>query len=538
MTKQAVIHVDNPENVIEFAKYLSDTGWTLLSANKTEELLKKNHIPVVHEQSLSNDKSYATDTTLLVRRILMAQYEKDEYEDEISARENNIFILCMNVSPVMHFSVNPQRTPSKNFFSDFYTASLLRAAYSNYKNVLVLTDPADYKEAIIQLKTDNITEDFRLYVAAKALNLVSAFDGGYSASLLQSGRFNIKYLNYLMYPFKKEIELEHGSNPHQTACLYTSTNDESPLANFLHNSNLNADFNEVADIALAYTQVINLFATLKNQYTVKCINCDGYEFTSQFTPLSGTVFAIAVKLNSIVGAGLASNVLDAFKLANFYNTEYITGASLACSAVIDESIANELVNSNLSGIIAPGFTGEAKSILSRNKNLKLIPFRMFSNIPLVGALINGGILLQQRDDVLFEKWIIKTKNRPSQIQSDELAFAMLIAKGARSYSAVLLKDRALIGISQSCPSTVRAVKLALLDARETQERRKTSEQKIANVLVCDGVLHFNDDIRELIEGGVTAILQTGGSPTDNEFIQYCDEKGIVMVFTDITHISI
>ena len=538
MTKQAIVHVDNTENVVEFAKYLSESGWTVVSANKTEELLKKNRIPVLHERALVTDKTFKSDGTILIRRVLLSQYEKNEYEDEHFAEDNNIFLLCINITPSMHFSVNPQNKTEKKFFESFLLASILRSAYVNYKNVLILTDPNDYKEAIIQLKTDSITEDFRHYVAAKALNLVSAFDGGFSASLLQSGKYNVKYLDYLMYPFKKGQMLHSGSNPHQTACLYNSTNDESPLADFLKTPNMNLNYNDVSDIAMAYSQIVNLFATLKNQYTVKCINCDGYEFTSQFTPLSGTVFTIIIKFNSIVGASLSSNVLDSFRLSYSYDKESITAASLACSAVIDAEAAKEIATSNLSAIVAPSFTGKAKTILSKNKNLKLIPSTLFSNIPLTGSLINGGIILQQRDDTLFGKWTIKTKNRPSQIQSDQMAFSMLIAKGARSYSVVLLKDNAITGIAQACPSTLKAVKLALLEAKENRQKYGDSIQNLASILVCDGTICFNDDIKELIDLGLTAILQTGGSENDNEFIQYCDEKGIVMVFTDITHISL
>lgn len=556
MTKQAIIHVEDTENVIDLAKYLSESGWTIYSANKTEELLKKNHIAVTREQSLSTQNSYVAESTSLVRRILLTRYKKDEY-DSSPYEDNNIFLLCMNVIPTMHFSVHPEKLEKITSTKGFLITSLLRCAYINHENILILTDPADYQEAIIQLRTDNITDDFRTYVAAKALNLVSAFDGGFSASVLQTGKYNVKYLDYLMYPFKKDVMLSSGSNSHQTACLYRSTRENPPLSDYIRHSDKSINYNNVSDIALALSQVINLFATLKNQYSVKCINCDGYEFTSQFTPLSGTVFTIIVKLNSIVGASLSSNVLDSFKMAYTYDTENIKNATLACSAVIDGNAAKEMVNSNLSTIVAPSFTVEAKQILSKNKNLKLIPSNLFSNIPLSGALINGGLILQQRDDILFDKWIIKTKNRPSQIQSDEMAFAMLLAKAARSYSVVLSKDNSIVGISQGVPSTVKAVKLALFEATEYQARqsvaadkksetdsapaeqpaqKKQNSKSLANILVCDGVLNFNDDIKKLIDCGINAILQTGGSPSDGEFIKYCDEHDVAMVFTGMTHI--
>lgn len=542
MTKKAIIHVEDTENVVELAKYLSDSGWTIYSANKTEELLKKNHIPVVKEITIANKSNYIADSTTLVRKLLLTRYNRDEYDID-SSDDNNIYMLCMNVIPTMQFNVHPERLEDKDTGQKFFITSLLRTAYVNYENILILTDPQDYQEAIIQLKTDNITDDFRHYIAAKALNMISAFDAGFSASILQTGKFNVKYLDYLMYPFRKDTMLSSGSNSHQTACLYRSNKDASPLTEYIRSSERPINYNTVSDVSFGLSQVINLFATLKNQYTVKSVNCDGYEFTSQFTPLSGTVFTIIVKFNSIVGAALSSNVLDSFIKSYSYDTQNIKNASLACSAVIDGNAAKEIVNSNLSTIVAPSYTVEAKQILSKNKNLRLISSNVFSNIPLAGSLINGGLIIQQRDDVLFEKWNIKTKNRPSQIQSDEMAFAMLLAKAARSYSVVLLKDNAIVGISQATPSTVKAVKLALLEAEEHEARQNqnvenSENQKLANILVCDGILSFNDDIKKLIDRGVTAILQTGGSSSDSEFIQYCDEHDVVMVFTEMTHILI
>ena len=55
MTKRAVIHVENTENLVEFAEFLVSEGWIILSANKTEEILKKQKIPVTRENSLSEN---------------------------------------------------------------------------------------------------------------------------------------------------------------------------------------------------------------------------------------------------------------------------------------------------------------------------------------------------------------------------------------------------------------------------------------------------------------------------------------------------
>ena len=66
----------------------------------------------------------------------------------------------------------------------------------------------------------------------------------------------------------------------------------------------------------------------------------------------------------------------------------------------------------------------------------------------------------------------------------------------------------------------------------------TNTGTIADLLVCDSTIGLSDSIKELVENGLSAIIQTGGDSTDDEFINYCNEHGIVMIFTNMNHITI
>ena len=150
-------------------------------------------------------------------------------------------------------------------------------------------------------------------------------------------------MNYLMYPFRKEIPLQKGANSQQSAYLYKSPSDYGTMGSFLKTPGKDLPYNLISDICYAWGQISNLYTILKNQYTVKSTNSDGYAFTTQFTPLTGTVFTIAVKYNSIVGAALSTNVVDSFRLTYTYDHENTGDVTLACSAVIDAPAATEIV---------------------------------------------------------------------------------------------------------------------------------------------------------------------------------------------------
>ncbi len=537
MTKRAIIHVDNTEGILEFADYLASSGWKILSANKTEELLQKQKIPVIHENTLASADMYISDTSRLIKQILLTQYDSDSSEDQDND-DNSIFIVCMNVDPEFLVPGSSNSFDSNICPPNFFISSVLRSAFSNYENLLILTDPADYKEAIIQLKTGEITKKFRTYLAAKALNLISSFDGGIASSILQSPAYDNPFLKYLTYPFKKDVQLAKGTNKQQTAYLYKLATSQSALSSFHKISGKELSFSELSDCFYAWEQINTLYTILKNQFKVKSTNADGYDFTTQFTPLTGTVFTIAVKFNSIVGAALSTSTVDSLKKTCLYDYDCTDDVVFACSAVIDSDAAKELINYKVAAIVAPSFTNDAKEVFAQNKKIKLVTSGKIENFKYDAKLVGGGIIMQNNDSTLFDSWKVKTKNRPSQILTDEMAFGMLLAMKARSYSAVLLKDNAVVGISQGCTSTFKAVEGAYYESYMHAKRINAPEgESFGDVLITDAEIDFNDTVKKFIDSGIKAIIQTGGTPTDNEFINFCDEKGIVMVFTEKTHIS-
>lgn len=543
MNKKAIIHVENTDNILEFAEFLASSGWTIISANKTEELLKKNKIPTQREPALIENNLYVNDTNQLIKKILLTRVpdQDDSYTSEYEIDDNNYFIVCMNAYPSItrNTSISHQKNIMKPI--NYYVTTIIRNAFINYENVLVLTDPVDYKEAMVQLRTGTVTEKFRMYLAAKALNLVSAFDAGIAASILQENVAGVDFMNYLTFPFQKDVVLHGGSNPQQAGCLYKYPTDSSTVNNFLKIQGKELNYNIIGDISLAWEQISTLYTNLKTQFSVQSTNCDGYDFTTQFTPLTGTVFTIAVKHKAIVGAALSTSVTDSFMRTYTYDNVHIDEVTLGCSAVIDEVAAAEIVKGNLAAVVAPGFTTEAKEIFAENKNIRLVPAAKVLCSELDGQLINGGLLLQTKDNILFDKWHVRTKNRPSQDKTDQMAFGMLLAMGSRSYSAVVLKNNTIVGISQACTSAFKAVNNVLEETKQNLIRQgadpSAPDVKFGDILIADTEIPFCDAVKTLIDKGISAIIQTGGTPTDDEFIHYCDEKGVVMVFTGMTHVS-
>jgi len=537
MTKQAIIHVENTEGLIDFASFLSEFEWEILSANRTEELLKKARIPVTREHALVENNIYLNDTSSLIKRILSSTFYTEQ--SERSSGNENIGIICMNVMPNIH-SINSEKkfkSVTKPF--NFYISTILRNAFINYENLLILCDPADYKEAMIQLRTNSIDPSFRIFLAAKALNLVSAFDGGIASSILMTPKGKQEFMNYLTYPFEKQFSLHSGANQHQKACLYKFPGSSGTIGSLQKQKGKDISYNTISDISFAWEQISMVSTNLKNQFSVKSTNCDGYKFETQFTPLTGTVFTIAVKNKSILGASLSTNILDSFTNTYTYDHQSIHGVTIASSAVIDEAAAKQMVKCGFSAIVAPGFTQEAKKLLDEQKALSIIQISKIATSDYNMELINGGLLFQTKDKVLFEHWDVKTKNRPGQPLIDQMAFGTILSMGSRSYSAVLLKNNSVVGISQSCKSPERAIDVVLSEAliHKNHNPDYYSDGTIADVLVCDSAIPLCDSIRKLADAGLKAIIHEGGQTSYDDFIEFCNTNMISMIFTGMPHIS-
>lgn len=534
MDKKAIVHVENSTNLIEFAKFLDDFGWTIFSANETEEQLKKAGIRVTREPVLQQNNFFINDTAALISRIINTKDWHNEQIDKSILQSESYFILCLNLVPEI-VSPNSKSPTEINIPKSFQISTIIRNAFVNYENVLILTDPDDYKEAMIQLRTDNIDPSFRTYLAAKALNMVSSYDSGISFTLQPYSTKEPNFMKYFAFPVVKATDFSFGTNEQQKACMYLLPTKSQNIQYLSEVQNNKISYNIANDISFAWEHVCLLSKHLKSQFSVECTNSEGYAFTNRFTPLTEVVFSVIVKYNCIVGAALSSNMKDSFLTACNYDSS-LDDLVLACSCVVDEEGAKEIINQNFSAIIAPDFTEEAKKVFQTKQNILLFPAINSDTIPISLRLIDNGILVQTKDDVLFSKWDVKTSNRPSLYISDEMAFGTVLATTAKSHCAILLKNNSIMGIGQACLSSKKAVDQSLIEAKSTVQRKQISGT-LADLLVSDSPIELSDSIKELIENGLSAIIQPGGTKNDEEFIKYCNEHGIVMVFTNMSHIN-
>jgi len=139
-------------------------------------------------------------------------------------------------------------------------------------------------------------------------------------------------------------------------------------------------------------------------------------------------------------------------------------------------------------------------------------------------------LLQDIDNKSIDKSKIRivTKKKPSNEKMKSLIFAFKICKHVKSNAIVLVNGKSTIGIGSGQPSRLDSCKISINKALEF-----LPEKLSGCVAASDAFFPFEDGIIELINSGVDAIIQPGGSLNDKKIISEANKAGISMIFTGI-----
>lgn len=538
MKKKAILYTTNFEKLATLAQYLVHDDWEILSAGETAKFLAENNIPYTFTKQLEHNANSDDSFINLIHSVLAAG--RNLLASSFST-ESVVNLVCMNVEPTFHKINDFLEVDKTDNCIELKEMTLLASAAKNYMNVVVLCDPADYQEAIVQMKNDSISDEFRLYLASKALNQVAACNAANSVSISEGLEAN-SFPPYFMVPFKFVGKLHHGSNDHQSAYLYSLNDQSGALSGMKKIQGKEMNLNLYENCFAAWKAISIFTRILKSPFTVDSVDCNNYPFTTQFTPAASSVFTIGIKNSNPIGAALGGTLLESFRKTYSCEPDSFKGSTFGCSSVVDEEAARELVKVDFRAIIAPDFTKEAKEIFSAKKDMRLVIASRFISDYYEMATIDGGFMLQEPDSKMFTKLSVVTQKRPTQAQVDSMAFGMLVAMTCKSDAAVVVNDFSAVGISAGNTSRKRAVRYALQDASEYFENNQNNnlicKDRNSEILISDSVIYFDEYAKKLADVGIKAIIQTGGVECDAEFIQYCNDHDISMIFTGIQHLSV
>ena len=506
--KRALISVYDKEGIIEFALGLSKLGWDIISTGGTFKTLKEAGLEVKEVEDITDfpeilDGRVKTLNPYIHGGLLYKRDDENHVKTINDMKIESIDMVVNNLYPFEDTIKRPGVSHEEIIENiDIGGPSMIRAAAKNYEYVTVLVDPKDYEIVLEELKQDGETRLFtRRYLARKVFNYTAYYD------TLISNYFNkIEEVNFpelLTLGYKSMNELRYGENPHQKAAFYKEVDKtEGTVAGAVQIHGKELSFNNIND-ANGAIEIIKEF----NEPTV-----------------------VAVKHTNPCGIGSGEDILDAYEKAYECDKESIFGGIVAFNREVSEKVANKINEIFIELVMAPSFTEKAIDVLTQKKNIRILQIKDISDKKYTELNIKkvlGGILVQDRDNLLFEEELeVVTNRKPTEKEMGDLLFAWKAVKNVKSNGVVLAKDKGTVGIGLGEVNRVWAVHNAIERGKEKSE---------GSVLASDGFFPFKDSIEALAKANIKAIIQPGGSIKDKEVIEEADKNDMTMIFTGMRH---
>src|ERR1700737_4267550 len=500
---RALISVSDKTGIAQFARALERQGVDIISTGGTAELLRKEGVPVREISSFTAFPEVLEGRvkTLHPRVHGGLLYKRGNPKHEAEAGEGGlepIDLVAVNLYPFEETIAKPNVTLEEAIGKiDIGGPSMIRSAAKNYESVTVVVDPADY-DTVLETMRDydgETTLKLRERLAIKAFIKTSAYDRAIGTFLNKEQTTDASFS--LTAPLV--MRLRYGENPHQTAALY---GDFDKHFEKLHGKELS--FNNILDISAA----TNLIA----------------EFSIPTVAI--------LKHTNPCGVGSDVDLREAWEKAFATDKQAPFGGIIVCNRAIDELFAKTISEIFSEVIIAPDFGPEARALLQKKKNLRLIRLTIsaLKTRPAVDLRsVCGGLLVQDSDNVSKTPEQVVTKRRPTKNELAAMLFGWRVVKHVKSNAIVYAAADRTLGIGAGQMSRVDSSRIAIWKAEEAGLSLKGS------AVASDAFFPFPDGLIAAADAGATCVIQPGGSVRDKAGIAPPDERKMGMIFTGVRH---
>lgn len=511
MIERALISVSDKNGLLELAGALHEMGVEIVSTGGTAKALAQAGLPVINVSDVTGfpeclDGRVKTLHPKIHGGILAIRGNEEHMARIRELEITPIDLVIINLYPFKSTVMKPGVSSEECIENiDIGGPSMLRAAAKNHHDVTVLVDPADYEKVLAEIRAHgDTTLDTRFRLARRVFEHTAAYDA-LIAAYFQSQSPERDLPDQLTLTYERVSGLRYGENPHQKAEFFRETlpvYGTLPQAEQLGGKELS--YNNIADTDAALS--------LLREFSEPTV--------------------VAVKHANPCGVGSADCLLTAWQKAYEADQVSIYGGIVAMNRLVTLEVAQATKGVFLEVLVAPDFTPDALAYLQERKNLRILRLPGCADPILAGSLylkqVYGGMLVQDQDTTVFnaDEARVVTEKQPDDALQADLSFAMKVVKHVKSNAIVLVKDLQTVGIGPGQPNRITSLNIALEHA---------GSKASGSVLGSDAFFPFSDCVDAAAKGGISAIIQPGGSIRDQESIDSCNQNGIAMIFTGMRH---
>jgi len=378
--------------------------------------------------------------------------------------------------------------------------SMVRAAAKNHPSVAVVVDPSSYDTVLNAVQDGGFDLAARRALAAKAFAHTAAYDVAVASWFARPDDFP----PFVGLALERAEVLRYGENPHQSAALYVDHDAPPGLA----------QAEQLHGKAMSYNNYVDTDAARRA----------AFDFADPCVAI--------VKHANPCGIAVAADVAEAHRKAHECDPVSAFGGVIATNRPVSVEMARQVAEIFTEVIVAPSYEDGAVEVLSGKKNIRILT----APAPTVRAAvemrqITGGVLTQTVDRIDAPgddpaAWQLAAGEAVDDATLAELEFAWRAVRAVKSNAILLARDRATVGCGMGQVNRVDAARLAV---------SRAVDRAAGSVAASDAFFPFADGLQVLLDAGVRAVVEPGGSVRDEEVIAAAKAAGVALYFTGTRH---
>jgi phosphoribosylaminoimidazolecarboxamide formyltransferase/IMP cyclohydrolase len=508
--KRALISVYDKTGVVDLAQALSRSGIEIVSTGSTAATIEAAGIPVTPVPAVTNFPECLDGRVKTlhpgIHAGLLADLRNPDHVSQLEALEIKAFdLVVVNLYPFNETVASGAKIDDCVEQIDIGGPAMIRASAKNYANVAVVVSPADYPEVLAALEAGGTTLVQRALLSARAFSHTATYD-----IAVATWMSNVVAPEESEFPrwrgsaWTRSEVLRYGENPHQSAASYVGIGQEAGIANSV----------QLHGKPMSYNNFIDADAARR----------------AAFDFLEPSVAIIKHANPCGIASGL--DIEQAYYKAHATDPVSAFGGVVAANRTVTKEMAESLSKVFTEVVIAPDFDADALGILKEKANLRIL----VSPGPQPGRrvearAISGGLLVQSVDTVNdagdnSASWTLVCGEPVSEATMRDLEFAWKACRSVKSNAILLAKDLGAVGIGMGQVNRVDSAHLSVTRA---------GERAAGSVAASDAFFPFADGLQVLLDAGVSAVVQPGGSVRDEEVIAAAQAAGVTMYFTGTRH---
>lgn len=501
--KRALISVYDKTGLEELARDLHEAGVEIVSTGSTAGKIAAAGVPVTPVEDLTGfPECLEGRVKTLHPRVhagILADTRKEDHLAQLKELGVEAFqLVVVNLYPFRETVASGASYDECVEQIDIGGPSMVRAAAKNHPSVAIVVDPARYGDVATAVKEGGFTLEQRREFARDAFLHTAEYDAAVS-------NWFVEQLGGA--EGSTPTPLRYGENSHQSATL--TRIGTKGLANAKQLNGKEMSYNNYQDADAAWRAAWD--------HERPCV-----AIIKHANPCG-----IAVSDESIAAAHRAAHACD--PMSAF-------GGVIAVNREVSVEMAEQVKDIFTEVIVAPSYEDGAVEVLKAKKNLRILVAE-YEAPTAENKFISGGLLTQEPDTYQAEgdkpeNWELATGEALSAEELAELEFAWRSVRAVKSNAILLSKNNATVGVGMGQVNRVDSAKLAVERANTLADGENRTQGAYA---ASDAFFPFADGLQVLIDAGVKAVVQPGGSIRDEEVIAAAKEAGVTMYMTGTRH---